>query len=197
MERARHAIVTKKGRNAKGTIGKMHIVGSPNFSKNIVQISGIKPQDVVSHNPETNTYKVLIQSFDKNENAASKLLLKMGFESIYESQKHTLFNKYKFSELTDFLTSKNNTDWPFITCQYQHEGFKSIARFSDNKYLNDLRCKLLYREIDPETLLFKFKYGAVEMITNLINRNLKWVPEYLALGNSPSLYPKHFIKKIK
>lgn len=195
MERARLGIAAKSGKSAKGQIGDLQIEGHPEFIKNRVGLKGLESKDLINHNPEKNTYDIVVPSFDKSEDGTSKLLLKMGLESLYKSKK-SIFAKYNFTESKNFLTDKNNSDWPFITCQYSHPNFHSIPTYTDKYLLNNIYCKLLYQEFDEDTLLFKFKYGAIEMMINLLNRNIQWIQYHLQFGNSPSLYPKYYLKKL-
>lgn len=58
-----------------------------------------------------------------------------------------------------------------------------------------MRCHLSYRERDENTLLFQFRYGAIAMVINLLNRQGKWVVDYSAADSAAVLYPEHYQRK--
>ncbi|QNA42675.1 HNH endonuclease [Lacibacter sediminis] len=194
MERARLGIATKKGKNAKGKVDNLEIAGHEEFEKNLITIKGLTDDNFIAFDPDTKTGKLYVKSFDKSEVAASKLLLKMALSSIFTSQRE-LFNKYDFTNLKRFLTNKDNADWPFMTSGYEIGKFQSIPRFTDKFNLGKVRCSLRYFEMDENTLLFMFTYGAVSMVINLLNRNLEWIESYSNSDSVSSLYPEHFRKK--
>lgn len=194
MERARFGIETKKGRNAKGQIGDLKIEGDEDFRKYFITVKG--KATLHDFDPTTNTGKIYISSFDKSEVATSKLLLKTGLESIYAS-KRDVFNKHDFSELKAFLTSKVNTDWPFMTTDYEIGKFQSVPEYTDKYKLTKIRCLLTYLEVDDKTLLFKFKYGGIPMTINLLNRNLDWILSTSKQDDKATVFPEHFRTKLK
>lgn len=69
MERARLGIAAKSGKAAKGSIGVLDIEGSPDFKKNEVGIKGLQRDDFINHNPQKNTYEIIVPSFDKVKTA--------------------------------------------------------------------------------------------------------------------------------
>lgn len=195
MERARLAIITKKGNNAKGKIKKLTIEGDKNFREKYINVTGLNKENMIGLNPATGIGYFVVPSFDKSEVATSKLLLKIGLESFYHSQK-TLFKKYNFKNLKDFLTVKNNENWPFLTTDFEIQKFCSVPRFNDKFELKQKHCELKFVEIDENTLLFKFKFGAIAMTINLLNRNLNWIEENLNSDKKSILYPEHFRNKV-
>jgi hypothetical protein len=195
MERARFGVVTKKGNNAKGKVNNLTIAGDKEFRPSYLTVKGLTLDNFEDFDHLTQTGHIVIASFDKSEVATSKLVLKIGLESIYVSQR-TLFKKYVFKELKDFLTSKTNNDWPFLTTDFEIAKFCSVPRFSDKFRLKKNHCDLKYLEVDEQTLLFKFKYGAIPITLNLINRNLDWVKKTLAQDEKAILYPEHFRNKL-
>lgn len=195
MERARFGVETKKGKNAKGKVNDLTITGDTGFKPSYLNIKGLTPENLKDFDPTTQIGHLVVASFDKSEVATSKLVLKIGLESIYTSQR-TLFNKYDFTDLKDFLTTKTNTDWPFLTTDYEMAKFCSVPRFFNKFCLKKNHCDLKYLEVDEQTLLFKFKYGAIPMTLNLINRNLDWVKETMAQDDKAILYPEHFRNKL-
>ena len=192
MERARFGIETKKGKNAKGQLGGLRIEGDDEFRQNYLTIIGnLKLHEF---DPRNKTGKVYIPSFDKSEVATSKLLLKTGLESIYKSRKN-VFNSYDFKDLKAYLTLKTNTDWPFLTTEFELAKFENIPQNEDKLKLDNIRCVLTYLEMDSRTLLFKFKYGAISMTINLLNRDLEWIKSTIKEDNQAILYPEHYRAK--
>lgn len=139
---------------------------------------------------------MVVASFDKSESAASKLLLKIGLEGLYTSQ-NRVYQKYNFSELRAYLLGTFNVDWPFMTTDYEPAKFTSVPRFFDKYYLKSIHCSLSFLETDNGGLLFKFKYGAVAMTINLIDRSGNWIQEVSAADEKARLYPEHFRRKFK
>jgi hypothetical protein len=195
MERARLGVATKKGKNAKGKVGGLEIEGHENFEKDLITIKGLSEENFTDFNPITGTGKLFVKSFDKSEVAASKLLLKMALSSLFTTQRQ-IFEKYDFADLKHFLTNKDNIDWPFLTSDFEGVKFKSIPRFTDKYNLKRLRCSLRYCEVNERTLLFKFTYGGVSMVINMVNRNLEWIETYLKNDVVACLYPEYYTRKI-
>jgi hypothetical protein len=195
MERAKLAVPTKKGKNVKGKVGALKISGDAAFRPRFVKVSGLSPENFTNFDPSTGIGHLTVSAFDKSEVATSKLLLKIGLESLYKSQRKT-FNKYNFKQLKDFLTTKTNTDWPFLTTDFELEKFFSVPRFNDKFQLKKIPCELKFLEVDDQTLLFKFKYGSISMIINLLDRNFNWIRETMNGDSKAILYPEHFRRKI-
>lgn len=193
MERARFGIVTKKGKNAKGKVNELIIEGDKDFKKNYLNIKGLNPKNFRDFDPKTKIAHLFIESFDKSEVATSKLILKIGLESIYTSQRQ-IFNKYNFKELKDYLTNKNNYDWPFLMTDIGT--LTSVPNLTEESHLKNIHCELKFSEVNNETLLFNFKYGAIPVTINLINRNLNWIKEFLKHDEKATLYPLHYRGKL-
>ncbi len=196
MERAINGIPTKKGKTAKGKIQGLEIEGDEKFRKNHTVVSGLNSKNTKDFNPRTKEFVLRIESFDKSQVATSKLLLKMAIESIYKSKKR-LFDETDFEELRGFLKGENNKDWAFITSKYKNEGFNSIPKYTDRHRLKRINCEMKLKEVDDRTLLFNFKYGIIEMVINLKNRDLIWANQYLTNDEMARLYPEHFREKLK
>jgi hypothetical protein len=198
MERARLGIATKKGKAPKGSVEELKIEGDATFRKGIVNISGLNNQNVTAFDPSTGVMKLLVQSFDKSEVATSRMILKIGIESLYTSR-HAVYEKYNFSDLKNYLSNKSNTDWGFITAKSEIGQFTSVPKFTAKYNLSNIRCILKYQEKSTTELIFKFQYGAVSLLINLLNRNLDWVSDYKAQEEFANIYPAHlerqFIKK--
>ena len=194
MERARFGIETKKGKNVKGKVAGLTITGNEDFEKNRITVHGITEKNFTDFDATTQTGRLIVKTFDKNEVAASRLLLKTGLESIFTSQRK-LFKRYDFQDLQNYMAGVSNTDWPFLTTDLELTKFNSVPIQYDKYLLNKIRCKLIYSEVNETTLLFKFKYGGIPMVINLLNRNLNWLPAYLEKG--AMLYPEHFVKKVE
>src|SRR4030042_5036914 len=195
MERARFGIETKKGHTVKGELNGIKIEGDKDFKENFMTVSGLSKENFKNFDPLTQVGEIRVPTFDKSEVATSKMLLKTGIESIYKSQR-PLYKKKNFQELKDYLLANNNTDWPFVTTNYKIGEFQSVPRFTDKHKLNQINCQLSFLEIDDETLLFTFKYGAVSMTINLLNRNLKWFKPILDNDTNAGIYPEHYKKKV-
>jgi len=195
MERARFGVQTKKGRTAKGKVNELTFEGDKEFRENILTVQGLSKENFKDFNPKTQTGHLYVATFDKSDAATSKLLLKIGLESIYKSQRQ-IFNKYDFKNLKDYLLTNTNVEWPFTTSDFEIEKFKSVATYTDKHKLQQNHCKLNFLEVDNETLLFKFKYGAIPMTINLINRDLDWIKVILENDSNCGIFPKHYENKI-
>lgn len=195
MERARFGVASKKGNTAKGKVGEYTIEGHQEFRKGYINIRGLKEEDLIDFDKSTGVGKVLIKSFDKSEVATSKLSLKIGLEAICTSQKR-IYEKYDFQELKDFLSAAENKDWPFITTKFEIGSFSSVPQFSVKYKLKIKRCELRFCEYNDDSLLFKFKYGGIPMVINLLNRNLDWIKDMLDKDEKAMLYPEHFRGKL-
>lgn len=195
MERARFGIKTKKGRNVKGQIKDFKIEGDKGFKKQTITVNELTEENFTIIDSSTNIGYLYVDSFDKSEVATSKLLLKVALESIYTS-KREIFKKYDFKELKDFLQNKNITDWPFVTTSYERDRFISVPSYYDKYLLKKNHCELKYLEISESILLFKFKFGAVSMVINLLNRNLDWTVNTVEQDENARIYPEHFRNKL-
>lgn len=196
FERARLGIKSKKGNPAKAKTGEIEVEGNPNFQKDLVTLKGLSEESVQNINPEDSTFQVIVPGFENSASATSKLILKIGYESIFQSQ-YKLFENYDFSALKDHLLNKNNKDWPFMTSKLLLNSYKSIPTMHDKYLLKKISCILQYSEVNTECLLFNFKYGGISMFCNLINRNMEWVSPYLKQDANAQVYPKHSMKKPK
>lgn len=196
MERARFGVETKKGRNVKGSVKGIGITGDEDLRPTYLKLKGLNESNVQDYDHATGIGHVVIPSFDKSEVATSKLLLKMGLESIFTSQR-TIFKKYDFTELKEFLTSKSNSGWPFMTSDFELEKFESVPKLLDKYFLGKINCRLSFLELDRECLLFKFKYGAIPLTINLLNRNLQWIKAILPRDKNAQLYPQRFNSKLE
>jgi hypothetical protein len=197
IERARLGIVTKKGKNVKGKIKNFLFEGDENFEKNKILINGIGAEDLKYFDSKTGNAQLFIKSFDKSEVSCSKLALKIALESIYTSRKE-IFTKYSFQELKDYLTKKNNKDWFFLMTDFEPNKFMSVPKL---KIKYDLKiknyCELKILELDKDNLLFKFQFGSIAIMINLINRNIDWTKIYFQNDKLIQIYPKQFKKKIE
>ena len=196
MERSRFGVATKRGKNVKGKLNELIIEADKKFRKDILTISGLNEENTQNFNPRTKTFDLIVPTFDKSEVATSKLLLKMGYESIYKSQKN-VFEKYNFQELKDYLTAKENKDWPFLNSSIEIEKFISIPRYFNKYKLKKLHCELYLLELNENSLIFKFIYGSIIMIINLLNRNLDWIRVNVPDNEIQYLYPEHYKNKLK
>jgi len=190
MERARLGIRSKKGKNAKGDIGGLNIRGDDSFEKNRISIKS-EIDFIRNFDPKSKTAEITIPSFGNSSIPTSKLLLKMGIESLYKSRRD-IYDKYNFQEAKDYLLAKSNIDWPIVTSEYELVKFNHIPRFNDKYRFGLLECSLMYCELDGQSLLFKFKYGGIPLEINLLNRNLDWISGVLDIDILAVLYPEHY-----
>ena len=195
FERARLGIPTKKGHTVKGQINKLKLEGDKEFTPNIINIKGLQNENIRNYDTQKETFEIVVPTFHKTEVPTSKLLLKIGIESFFQSQR-TIFNSFDFSEIKEYLCNKNNKDWPFLISDFEFDKYKWIPNHIDNKKLLEIRCELKYT-IYKNNLIFKFKYGAVSMKISLLNRELNWIAEVLNNDSKAVLYPEHFIKDLK
>lgn len=196
LERARLGIVTKKGKAAKANTGLVSFKGDDRFRKNLLIATGLKSANTANFDPVNKTFTLKVEGFDKSEMATSKWLLKIGFESIYKSQRN-FFNKQDFSELKEHLISNESVDWPFITSQNEINNFKSVVTYSDKYRLKQNQCELMYSEINNLTILFKFRYGGFTGIINLVQRDTEWIKKYLKKAKIVGIYPQSVSKKLQ
>ncbi|WP_020534029.1 HNH endonuclease [Flexithrix dorotheae] len=202
FERSRFGIETKAGKTSKGNLEQLKFEGDKNFTKGVVSIKdGIDNANFKITDPKKKIGKLTVPSFDKSEVSTSKLLLKMGLESIYIS-KRKVFDKNDFTDLKNFLGNKNNTDWPFVTreLKYDDQGmFKNIL--GDYKLRYKLRfiykSELKYYQKSQTELLFRFNYGSISFFINLLNRGLDWIPSFFQKEEKIKVYPHHFEKKVE
>ncbi|CAM3936416.1 MULTISPECIES: HNH endonuclease [Flavobacterium] len=195
MERARLGVVTKKGKNSKGKVNELIIEGDKNFRKTYLTIKGIDQNNSRNYDSEKRTIQVVVPAFDKSEVATSKLLLSIGLESIYKSQ-NKIFSKYDFTDMKNYLTTKENQDWPFTTSEYEIGKFKSVPTFYDKYRLKKAHCKLTILEFDDDTLIFQFDFGGISMMINLLNRKLDWFKELIKKDKQAQIYPEHYRTKL-
>ena len=195
FERSRLGIVTKKGKAAQAQSHNIKFVGDKKFRKNIVTVFGIEEKDIESV-AEDGSIKIKILDFDKSDMATSKLLLKIGLESLFQSQR-AVFKAHVFTGLKEHLTKVNNNNWPILTTSIKLEGFQTIPRFMDKKRLKNLRCEILYKEIDENTLLLNFRYSVLSYVVNLKSRAIDWSVPFFKADRLTNLYPEHLKKRLK
>lgn len=197
MERANLGIVTKKGRNVKGKIENLEIQGHPNFKAKHVFINGIYKENIVSYNKETNEIKLLIKSFDKSEEAAAKLVLKISLESFYKSRKKDIYDKYNFDDLREYVLGISNKQWPFILSDYEPNKFTSVPQFYDKYRLKKRKILLEYLMLNDKTLLFRFNFNGIKMIINTLNRNSEWIKEFQINDSKIQINPEKYKNQLQ
>lgn len=191
MERARFGVVTKKGKNSKGKVNELIIEGDKEFRKTYLTIKGIDETNSRNFNPEKRTVELIIRTFDKSEVATSKLLLSIGLESLYQSQ-NKVYRKFDFTDLKNYLKTKDNKDWPFTTSELEIEKFINVPTNFDKYQLKRIHCNLNFLELDKNNLIFQFKYGGISMMINLLNRSLGWLEIVINKDKSAQIYPEHY-----
>ena len=195
MERARMGVPNKRGKAAQGTLGGFGIEGNKNLIKSLVILTGLPEEEITDFDPETQTFTLKLPTFEKNEVAVSKTLLKIGLEALFTS-KRKIYRKYDFTELRRFLDNTNPADWPLVVSPNIIGKFESIPININKHHLARIRCTLLYQETDKDTLLFKFSYAGVHMMINLLSRDLAWLELQQAPETYETIYPLHFRKKL-
>lgn len=191
--RIKNGIQTKKGKPSTFQIDRMKGLGSDTFVKNQIKLEGAKEKFIDVIDPKTGTMIMTVPDFYKSEAAAAKMLLKIGFESIYKSQPK-LFQNYIFKDLKDYLLGNTNYDWPFVTVKIRPYPFKSIVSYNDKHQLNKIKCGLHFAEVNNRTLLFEFKYDYFIMVINLLNRDHLWTENYIEGSQYTALYPRYLPK---
>lgn len=176
FERAKLGVKSKKKRSAKGEIQKLKFEGNKDFEPNKVTLFSHERDVLKPSKKGKGLYELTVPSFDKSPVPTSKLLLKIGIESLYKSQKK-VYNQYVFDELRSYLMNKTNKDWPFLTNTIEIENGINIPRFSDKHHLRKIKCTLNMKE-EEENLIFNLKYGAVSMAINLASRSADWIKNY-------------------
>jgi len=83
--RIKNGVRTKKGKPSTLEIGNIKAIGDESFKKDYIKLFGLEEKDISNLDPVTGSFQVTMSDFDKSEMAASKMLLKIGYESIYKS----------------------------------------------------------------------------------------------------------------
>lgn len=187
--RIQNGVKTKKKKPSAVKIGSFEAHGIDEYTKDVMFMKKYE-DNITKFHEDSDKIDLLIENFDKSEMATAKMLLKIGFESLFKSQKRIL-NKYSFSELKDYLNNVSNKDWPFITSHKVLYPFKSIPTFGDKNNLNRIKCYLRFYEKDETTLLFDFQYDYFNLSINLLHRTFDWSSIYFENDTSTSLYPRH------
>ncbi len=195
MERARFGTESKKGKRAKGKVGELTIEGSEDLTPEMISVKGLGSKNVRNFDPKTKTFELVVPTFDKSEVATSKMLLKVGLEAVFKSRKLLFLFSY-FKELREFLKAQNNDDWPFLTSDYEVKKFRSIPPQKMADILKQIHCEVKFLKLNSKTLLFKFKYGSIPMVINLLNRDLEWIKLMKKEDTKAVLYPEHFNRKL-
>lgn len=196
MERARFGIKTKKGTFVKGAVAGLKIEGHENFVEDHVIVTGLTEENFTEFDPITRVGKLKVQNFSKSAIPNTKLLLKTGLEALYTSRRK-IYNNYNFDELRAYLLAKDNRDWPMVISDVEASNFESIPRFGDKLAMSKIHAELRFSMVDEDTLLYKFKYGAIPMVVNLLSRNLDWILPYqdTASDDIEIIFPEHFRAK--
>jgi len=87
MERARMGVTNKKGNAAQSKLGKIGIQGNTDLIKNLVTLTGLPKEEITDWNPESKTFTIKLPTFEKNEVAVSKTLLKIALKAIFTSKR--------------------------------------------------------------------------------------------------------------
>jgi len=82
-----------------------------------------------------------------------------------------------------------------MTTDFEIEN-SEVSPEKGNKNFIPNSCELKFLRINRKTLLFKFKYGSIPMIINLLNRDLDWIRDISKSDVKAILYPEHFRNKL-
>lgn len=189
IERARFAVKTKKGKYVRGRVNELTFVGDEHFREQLISIGGLNPRNAYDFDPKKGTFKLRVETFEKSCVPTGRLLLKMGIEAIFKS-KPKLFMNNDFTDLRNYLTNRSNRDWPFITSNKEFGSFFNIPGTFTTKHLKNNHITLRASNEFEDELLFKFRYGSIGMIINLLNRGLNWIYRYRDLDQDCYIYPE-------
>lgn len=95
------------------------------------------------------------------------------------------------------MTNKNTKSWPFILTDYESVKFVSIPKKTIKYNLKIRSIELHLLEVDEKILLFRFKFGAVSIIVNMINRSFNWAKEFVENDKLTQVYPNHYKKNVE
>jgi hypothetical protein len=178
FERARLGVTSKKGKPAIGQINRIEWKADSSGKRNTVETDGLYS--------ETDSFKEFIPIYDNKTNeVTAKLLLKIGFESIYES-KSDLIEKFDFTKIKLYLGGKKNFIWPYVIPKsYVSKNFTDILNSKDAlfKHLGQIDCRISFRVFDTK-LLFRFKYGKFTGIICLNDNDIEWIEPMKSEKNS-------------
>jgi len=186
MARPIGAHLTKKKKPAKGQSHGIRFEGNPNSIENRVTVFGLNEDNVQEVKPDGSVV-VTIQDFEKNVVPVCKLILKIGLESLYQSQRK-IFNSTDLSLVKNYLDKKSNVDWPLVTTALKPADFISIPRFRDKLALKKIKCEIRYKNVNAQTLLINFRYNFLSYLVNIVDRNVDWVDEYKAKDPTIGIY---------
>lgn len=193
FERARLGVFTKKDKPSKGLVRGMEWTANISGDRNLVTGKGINPDFIKPKG--VNKFEIRVPMYDKDTNVAtSKLLLKIGLESIINS-KSDISDKYVLSKAKIFLKGEANYNWPYaIPKTYVSSKFKDFVNHEIDAHLRSFECRLSYREING-CLLFRFKYGGFTSLICLNSTDTDWI-EYLKKEQKSkfTICPEYFRK---
>jgi hypothetical protein len=144
FERATLGIPSKSNKTAKGNIQGIEVEGDESFEKDVVKLSNFQ-NHISNFNQLNNTLELAVPGFNKEAVPVSKLLLKIGIESLYKSRQK-IFNRLDLKMLRDFLSKspENQRDWPFITTDIELDNFRWVPQ---RQHLNYLIKKIVFSNL--------------------------------------------------
>ena len=101
IQRIRTGVATKRGKNAQGVLDEVNIQGDSAFRKGVLNVNDEDVKKIIRVKND-GSREFLFKAFDKSEVSVSKMLLKIGFESLFKSKKE-IFQKYDFTHLRNFF----------------------------------------------------------------------------------------------
>ncbi len=171
-ERARLGHKSKRNKPAKGLINGMEWTANIKGEKNLVKAKGVNPDFFKKIGSDL--YELRIPMYDKTNVPISKLLLKIGIESIYNSLPE-IAKKYDFSKAKSFLKGEKFYNWPYLIPKtYVSNRFNDFLNSKIANHLKKIGCRLSYRVYNGY-LLFRFKYGGFTGIICLNSTDIDWI----------------------
>jgi hypothetical protein len=194
FERARYGIPTKKGKPAVAKSKGLSFTGSSNFIKNRVIVNGLN-QENVQVVKNDGSFIVHVQDFDKSDMATAKLILKIGYEALYRSQRK-IFKNHDFSQLKNHLLKIDNAPWPIMTLSLNLVDFNSIPKYIDKHRLKKRQCEIKFKEVSDNIFLVEFRYGVLKYLVNAKSKDISWARDYFLIDSKANLYPEHLQKNL-
>lgn len=197
-ERAILGVITKKGKPARSKFGKIHWNAEPTLKNNIISIDKKDLEKTAYfYNQAKDKGKIVIPIHDKFNYDVTKLLLKIGVETLCGVE-----NAISFSSILILQNAKehvlgiNNKIWPYFVILSDNIDKHLISIFSEtpdtHKYVTSLGFDIFFNKIEENIILF-FTYGHFKYAINLTSRDPSWINELKKLEISYVGCPIEFV----
>ncbi|KLE06640.1 HNH endonuclease [Aliarcobacter butzleri] len=175
FERVRLGVITKKGKGARSKYNKISWYTEKGCGNGTIIVDKNDIERVELYNFLTNNSNKLFFPFhSKYDKYISKLLLKIGIETI--SINHSYL--YDLDLAKEHILGKNNYLWPYCFIQDKEFEKKLLSLFSVDTYLYSHALSsnfdISFIDVEKELIMF-FKYGVYLFGINLFSRDLKWI----------------------